>query len=199
MSLSQNTGNTITDIDSNVDDLKTYHNVPNQNVSTNTLLRDVIGNKTDFIQVPYTVNINSLMAHLNTSYYHVHGQSFVYPNHANDIQLTSGSGAWNLTGALTEVIPAGALDVAAFDLHWINVSNISSVATIQIDIYAGGAGSEVQIGATRASRSTNQSRNGPSRIQIPQQLVNTRITCRLSDSTVGTVTCLVSFEGHYYA
>jgi hypothetical protein len=160
-----------------------------------------IGGLTDFIVVPYSFGAatNTILAHLNTSYYHVHGQSFVYPDHDDEVLLTSGAGAWNLTGAITEVVPANTLNVAAFDLHWINVSNISDVSTIQIDIFSGAPGSEVRIGATKATRSTNQSRNGPSRIQIPQQLVNTRISCRLSDSTGGSVTCLVSFEGHYYA
>lgn len=169
------------------------------NSTDNILMRDIMGNKNDFVQVPYTFGIQSLMAHLNTSYYHVHGQSFVYPNHANDVILTSGAGAWGLGGSIIEIIPASTLSLSAFDLHWINISNIGVVSTIQIDIYSGGVGSEVLIGATRASRTTNQERNGPSRIQIPQQTANTRISCRLSDSTAGTTTCEVSFEGHYYA
>jgi hypothetical protein len=158
-----------------------------------------VGNLTDRIRVPYTFGINSILAHLNTSYYHVHGQSFVYPDHADEVQIVSGVGAWNLTGAITEIIPAGALDVSAFDLHWINISDINDIAQIQIDIFSGEAGSEVRIGATRATRSTNQSRNGPARIQIPQQSAGTRISCRLSDSTAGSTDCFVSFEGHYYA
>jgi hypothetical protein len=160
---------------------------------------DVIGGFLDFVSVPYEFGKNTIMAHLNTAYYHVHGQSFVYPDHADDVLLTAGAPAWDLTGAKTEIIPANTLDVSAFDLHWLNISNISENATIQIDIFKGASGSEVQIGATRANRSTNQTRNGPNRIQIPQQVKNERISCRLSSSTVNATTCIVSFEGHYYA
>lgn len=164
-------------------------------INTNS---DNIGSKTDLVQVPYVEGLASVLAFLHTGYYHVHGRSFVYPNHANEVQLTSGVGAWNLTGALTEVIPAGALNTAAFDLHWIEISNIADVSTIQIDIYAGSVGNETLIGAAKATRSTNQSRNGAARVQIPQQVAGSRISCRLSDSTVSNTTVLVSFSGHYY-
>jgi hypothetical protein len=158
----------------------------------------VAGALTDEVGVPYVEGENSILAHLNTAYEHFHGQSFVYPNHADDVLLTAGAPAWDLTGSIIEVIPANALDVSDFDLHWLDISNISEIATIQIDIYSGGAGSETLIGATRANRSTNQTRNGQNRVQIPQQLVNTRIACRLSSSTTNATACLVSFEGHYY-
>jgi hypothetical protein len=159
----------------------------------------VAGALTDFVVVPYDFGTNSILAHLNTAYYHIHGQSFVYPNHADDVLITAGAPAWGVAGSIIEVIPANTLSVSAFDLHWLNISNISEIATIQIDIYKGGSGSEVLIGSTRASRSTNQTRNGPNRIQIPQQVKNERISCRLSSSTTNATTCLVSFEGHYYA
>ena len=172
---------------------------PDVNSTTNILERDVIGNKEDFVQVPYTFGIQSIMAHLNTAYYHVHGKSFVYPDHANDVTLTAGTGAWDLTGAIIEVIPEGALNESFFDLHWIDLSGISANGTIQVDIYAGAIGAEVLIGKTRASRNTVQSQEGAKRVMIPQQISGTRISCRLSDSTAGAVTCTVSFEGHYYA
>jgi hypothetical protein len=158
-----------------------------------------IGRKDANVSIPYAPGTNTVLGHLNTAYYHIHGRPFVYPDHADDVLLTAGTGAWDLSGAITEIIPADTLDVAPFDLHLINISDISGVGTIQIDIYKGGLGSEVLIGATRANRSTNQTRNGPNRIQIPQQLKNDRISCRLSDSTVGALTCLVSFEGHFYS
>jgi len=175
------------------------HGLPAQNSTGNVLIRDGVGNKNDFIGVPYNFGDNSILAHLNTTYYHVHGQAFVYPTLANNVTLTAGSGVWDNTGAITEVIPANALSVAAFDLHWIEISNISGIGTIEIEIFKGASGSEVKIGSARANRTTNQARNGPQAIQIPQQVVNERISCRLSDSTAGALTCEVSFAGHYYA
>lgn len=172
--------------------------IADQNTSDNNSFIETVGNKDDFVQVPYTFGIQSIIAHLNTSYYHVHGKSFVYPTLADDVVLTAAAGAWADTGVKTEVIPAATLTDSAFDLHWINIANISANGTIQIDIFKGTVGNEVLIGSTRASRTTNQDRNGPSRIQIPQQLSGERISCRLSDSTAGALTCQVSFEGHFY-
>jgi hypothetical protein len=162
------------------------------------VLKNEVGSLTDFVGLPYSFGDNSLLAHMNTSYYHVHGKPFVYPSLANEVTLTSGSGSWDDSGAKTEVIPADTLTDSAFDLHWINISQIGDVSQIQIDIYTGDAGSEVWIGGTRSARTTNQARNAPQRIQVPQLSSGTRISCRLSDSTSGTTTCNVSFEGHYY-
>jgi len=158
-----------------------------------------IGSKSGFIDVPYVPGANSILDHLNTSYYHVHGKSFVYPDHSDAITLIAGSGAWDLTGSIIEVIPANAMSLSAFDLHWINIADISGNGEIQIDIFKGLGGSEVRIGATRSQRNTNQSRENANRIQIPQQVANERISCRLSDNTSGALSCAVSFEGHFYA
>lgn len=157
------------------------------------------GSKEGFVSVPYVFGENTILDHLNTSYYHIHGRPFVYPNHASNVVLTSGSGAWGLGGNLIEIIPADTLSVSAFDLHWMNLSAISANCELQVDIYSGESGSEVLIGATRSHRNTNQSRESANRIQIPQQVAGTRISCRLSDSTSGTITVAVSVEGHYYA
>lgn len=157
-----------------------------------------IGSLTRQVGVPYRIGQNSILAHLNTSYYHVHGQPFVSPDAANAVQLTAGAGAWNAGGAIIEVIPAGGLLNFDFDLHWINIADISANGEIQINIYAGAAGNEVLIGATRSQRNAVQSRENANRIQVPQQAAGTRISCRLLDSTAGQLTCNVSFEGHYY-
>lgn len=161
--------------------------------------KGLLGVAEGFVNVPYTFGMNTILDHLNTSYYHVHGQSFVYPDHADAVVLTSGAGTWDITGAIVEVVPAGVLNVSAFDLHWMNIADISAVAEIQVDIFAGAPGEEIRIGATRSQRNTNQSRENANRIQIPQQVQGTRISCRLSDSTIGQITTSVSVEGHYYA
>ena len=156
-----------------------------------------IGQLMDLVSVPY-VEGQSIMGFLHTGYYHVHGTGFVYPNHADNVVLTAGAGAWDLTGAITEVIPADTLEVYDFDIHWLNISAISGNGQIQIDIYAGDSGSEVLIGSTRSQRNAVQSQEGAQRIQIPQQVAGKRISCRLSDSTGGALTAAISFEGHYY-
>lgn len=173
-------------------------NLLNQLVS-NLVNNNNIGTKNDFVSVPYEFGINSVLAHLNTSYYHIHGRPLVYPNHADNVILTSAAGVWSQGGALIEVIPSGALNISAFDLHWINISDISANSQIQIDIYSGEPGSEIWIGATRTHRNAVQAQEGAKRIQISQQSSGNRISCRLSDNTAGVITCGVSFEGHYYS
>jgi hypothetical protein len=157
-----------------------------------------IGEETDIVSVPYNFGINTILAHLNTNYYHIHGQSFTYPKLGNSVNVVAGSGIWNNTGAITEIIPAGALNVADYDLHWINIYTISANGEGLVQIYAGEIGSEVEIGSTKFNRNAVQSQEGPKRIQVPQQLVGTRISCRISDSTAGALNVNISFEGHYY-
>ena len=158
------------------------------------------GLQTDSIVLPYLKgrSTNSIFSFLNNAYDHVHGESFVYPDHASAIVLTSSAAAWSETGAIVEVIPAGAL-LRDFDIHWINIAAISTNAEIQIDIFTGASGSEFRVAATRSQRNTNQSRENANRIQTPQISAGTRISCRLSDSSSGAITAAVSFEGHYYA
>ena len=167
----------------------------------------MIGNGLDFrigeldkqIAVPHVLGADTILEHLNTSYYHIHGLPFVYPDHADTILLTAGGGAWNLTGNIIEVIPANTLNVESFDLHWINIADISANGEVQVDIYKGSIGNEVRIGATRSQRNAVQSRENANRIQVAQQVTGERISCRLSDSTAGSLDCRVSFEGHYYS
>jgi hypothetical protein len=99
-----------------------------------------IGNKTDLVGLPYVLGENSVLGHLNTNYWHAHGEGFVYPNHADNVNIAAGAGAWDLTGALTEIIPADTLTDASFHLHQLNISLISAVSEIQVDIYSGGGG-----------------------------------------------------------
>lgn len=160
--------------------------------------QDSIGNRSEFVHVPYVENDNSVYAHLNTAYYHIHGASFVYPDKANPVTLTSSAASWSETGTIVEVIPANAI-TKAFDLHWISVTDISDTLYGVIDIFAGASGSEVKIGAIDISRTSNFTQEGHKRIQIPQQPANTRISCRFSDSTATSETVGVKFNGHVYS
>ena len=158
-----------------------------------------IGQLTDFVHVPFVSGASTILGHLNTNYYHVHGQSFVYPTAADNVELTAAAGAWAASGDIIEVIPGNTLSVSEFDLHWINISTISENAELEIRIFKGAPLEEVQISATRPSRTAAKSQEGARRIQIPQQPKNTRISCQLLSSTLNATTCKVSFEGHYYA
>lgn len=158
---------------------------------------DKIGEPTGLVGVPYSIGSNGVMDHLNTMYYHVHGTSWIYPDLGNDITLTSGAGAWSETGNIIEVIPASTL-AADYDIHWIGIHNLSDVAEYQIQVFSGASGSEVKLDNIKTIRNSNFTREGPQVVHVPQIAANTRISCRLCDSTSGTVTCTVHFRGHYY-
>lgn len=177
--------------------------VPLQNSSSNILTRDAIGNKTDFVTVPYSSGDNSILAFLRTGYHHVHGQSFAYPTTAGSVTLTAGAGAWGTGGSIIEIIPANTLNVSAFDLHWVNVINHSANGEYYLEIYKGLAASEVLIGAVRSWRDSaflaGTIANTQQPLQIPQQAVNERISGKLYSSGAGADTLDVSLYGHYYA
>lgn len=160
-----------------------------------------IGDLTDFVGIPYVFGDNPILAHLNTMYAHIHGRSFVYPTTANDVLVTSGTGAWGTGGAITEIIPANGL-TSPFDLHWVNINAHTSDGFYLLEIYAGDIGSEVKIGETRSWRDSTflggETATGTKRIQIPQQLPNTRISAKLYSSNGGTASVNISFEGHFY-
>lgn len=155
-----------------------------------------IGQLSDLVDVPYQEG-NTVLAFLHTGYFHVHGASFVYPDKAAPVSLLSAAGAWDITGAKIEVIPANAI-TKDFDLHWASLSAISAELDGIIDIYSGLAGAEIKIGAIDVVRTANFSREGNMPVQIPQQPANTRISCRFSDSTAQARTVRIKFYGHVY-
>lgn len=157
-----------------------------------------VGLKTDFINVPFVPDTESILAYLQTGYYHVHGAAFIYPDKAAPVTLNSGAPAWDITGSKVEVIPANAI-TKAFDLHWASLSTISAELDGVIDIFSGLAGAEVQIGAVDVVRTSNFSRENAVPVQIPQQAANTRISCRFSDSTTSSRSVRVKFYGHVYS
>lgn len=156
-----------------------------------------LGSLRDHVRIPFVDGTTTVLAYLQTGYYHVHGESFVYPKYANPVQISSAVASWATTGTITEVIPAGAL-AKPFDLHWCSVSEISADLFGVIDIYSGAIGEEVLIGAVDVNRTVNFSREGTAPVQISQQPAGTRISCKFSDSTTSSRTVRVKFYGHFY-
>lgn len=185
-------------IDNNIDVIDGYHDLPSANSTSNILIRDAIGNKQDFVTVPYSEAANSILAFLHTGYYHVHGASFLYPDKADPVTLTSHADSWNATGTIVEIIPANTI-TKNFDLHWISMADISAELYGVIDLFSGGAGAEIKIGSVDVIRTSNFSREGYAPVQIPQQPANTRISARFSDSTTSQRTVKIKLYGHVYS
>ena len=154
------------------------------------------GARTDHIGVPYVQGDNSIYAHLNTNYYHVHGATFLRPDKAAPVTLTSAAGAWSEAGGIAQVIAANDIK-KPFDLHFITVTEISNVLDGVIDIFAGP--DLIRITSIDVSRSTNFSREVQMRIQVPQLPANWRVGCRFTDSTANPQTVKVKLQGHVYS
>jgi len=156
-----------------------------------------VGEKTDHISVPFVSGINSIIAYLQTGYYHIHGESFVYPKYADPVEITAGAGVWNTTGTVVELIPASFSD-RPFDLHWISVEDISTSFFGIIDIYGDSGSGDVLIGAVDCSRTANFSRETNLPLQIPQQKAGTKISAKLSSSIAGASSVKIKVLGHFY-
>jgi hypothetical protein len=155
-----------------------------------------VGTKNDWVAVPYVAGNPTLLAYIVTGYYHVHGEAFLFPIAANPVTVTSAAAAWTL-GAFAELIAAGATD-RDFDLHWMQIGDISAVGNYELLIYKGLAGAEVQIGGICFSRTDNFSGEANQPVQVPQQVAGTRISVALRDSTTSARSCIAKTIGHYY-
>lgn len=164
----------------------------------NDRVQESVGLKGDFIDVPYQPGTESIMAYNATMYYHIHGASWLFPDKADPITLTSSTAAWSQTGAIIEIVPANTFN-HPFDIHWASISDISANLYGVIDFFSGNVGQEVKICSVDVVRTTAQSRENAMPMQIPQQAANTRISARFSDSTSSSRTCKIKLYGHVYS
>lgn len=168
-----------------------FHDVPSQNTGDNVVMSDVIGNKTD------DEDGDSIYSRLYKLEKHIHSVSWVYPELANGIQLQKGSGAWAAYPTPTEIMPASTKS-DPFDIHHIQVNNISANGEYTIAIYQGAALSEVLLGTIPVSRSAAQSQEGSApgiTIIVPGI---TRISAALSSGNVAQNTIVMKICGHGY-
>ncbi len=169
-----------------------FHDVPSQDSVDNAQMRDVIGNKTD------THDGNSLNAFAHTSDEHFHSVVFIKPNLAGSVTLTSDAGAWAAMNATkTEIIPVGGV-TSIFDIHFMDISDISANGEYQIELYKGGIGAEISIGNFGTGRNAVQSQEGARPIITEMLPANTRISAALSSSNAGANTLTIKLEGHTY-
>lgn len=114
-------------------------------------------------------------------------QQRTYPTMADSIVLTSGAGDWEV-GALTEVIPAGIIEVP-FAIGFIGLGLVSATQTVyEIELFKGEIGAEVEIGQTRAFRQMQQSGSAPSPCQTEILPAGTRISARCATGGIGAET-----------
>jgi hypothetical protein len=111
------------------------------------------------------------------------GISYLSPNHANSIQLTAGAAAWDVDGTAEIIIAANAIE-SDFYIDFVDVSEISEAAEIQIDLFA----DSVLIGSISLVRASTGTQEGRFPIVTKKQAAGAAITAKVSSSTINATT-----------
>ena len=167
-----------------------FFDVPTADSTDNTVMADVLGNKTD------THSGNSVYALLNKSSEHIHSRQYVYPTLADAITITTSASNWTF-GAWTEVIPVSTI-TSDFDIHWVVISDISANDEFEIQIGSGAGGSEAVVASTNFVRDTVQAQQGAQPVVMAIVAANTRIAVRLACKSGTSKTCNVKVNYHIY-
>ena len=164
--------------------------VPSADSASNSYIQDVIGNKTD------THSGNSVYSLLKLNDEHIHKGQQCYPSLGDAITVTADASGWTY-GPYVEIIPASTI-TDYFDIHFVNITQISAVDEYQLDIATGGAGSEVSQACVSFERSTNFSQEGSQSIQTPVLAANSRVAVRLACKSTNARTVNIKLEYHTY-
>ena len=169
--------------------------VPVKNSAANNYFNDVIGNKQDN-SFSDGISLNnyhpSIIGHLKSVYYHAHGRSFTIPDN-DPIMLTPGVGAY-VYGATMEI---GTLATSAFDVHWVQVSDIGDNGYYNIQL-CNIDGTNVY-GKTSCLRTNNFVQEGNVPIQIPPLAAGTVVYARVGASTGNIIhTIKIKLFAHPY-
>lgn len=166
-------------------------NVPAQNTANNSTERDVVGNKTD------DEAGNSLYAKAYISGRHFHSPAKVYPTLANATVISKvNANAWGLDANPTEIIPAATI-ANPFDIHNINLGNISNNDEYEMLLFSGGVGVELEIARVSFDRSATVT-EGAVACQTELQPAGTRISAKLTSAAAAARSCNVKLHYHEY-
>lgn len=109
----------------------------------------------------------------------------VYPTLAGPVLLTASATAWAL-GNASEIVPVDTI-TERFRIDYISFSTANTLATYEVVIYKGLAGSEIEVGRTRVNPGTA---NGAI-ISVPlfTELIdaNTRISAKVASGGAYTI------------
>ena len=97
--------------------------------------------------------VDTVSGRLEQARQHVHNTARVYPTMAAGVPIEAGDtvGGWDL-GAVTQIIPATTID-APYDLHWVNIENMTHNGIYELVLYAGDP--DVEIARVRFARTDN--------------------------------------------
>lgn len=141
-------------------------------------------------------NSNNIWGLTQRNEKHNHAVGKCYPDLANGITVTGGSGAWEL-GSFVEIVPANTID-DYFDVHWVTAYGASVTDSYQLNLYQGAEGSEKLISSIPLVREATQSGVSPVSSMTPLLNPNTRISAKLASLSGGNDTMKVKIIYHTY-
>jgi hypothetical protein len=162
---------------------------PTADGSGNISFREVIGNRDD------DVTTTTLAGRTHSVEEHMHSASKCYPTEAAGTTVTAGAGAWNTGGALVQIVPADTI-TNKFDLHYVNVEDISAAGTYELVLYQGAG--DTEIGRIRWTKSAGLDPVLDRAIQTPIVPANARIRAKLISSNAAADTADISLHYHEY-
>ena len=134
-------------------------------------------------------------------YEHIHMPAKVYPTLAADKVLTADdAGTWSL-GGLVAIIPEADAPTAPYDVHWINVSAMSTNGIYELHLYYcddDAFANPVFTGMTRVSRNDNFTKRENCMIQGPVIPAGKVFAGQIAHSTAALATMAVSVHYHEY-
>jgi hypothetical protein len=141
---------------------------------------------------------NHVPKELHDVEHHIHHDSLVVPDGAVPVTLTCGTAAAWTWGSWVEMVSAGSAPDEEFDFHWLLLRDISANSDYEIQIGAGGAGSEVVQTTLTAFKSAGFSQEGSLSIMCPQIPAGTRVAARVRSASGNADTVGIKLTGHKY-
>jgi hypothetical protein len=157
--------------------------------SGNTSFREVIGNRDDDVET------TTLAGRAHSGEEHIHSASKVYPTLADAPTVTAEAADWGVGGALVEIIPADTI-TNKFDLHYVNIEEVSATRSYELILYYGAG--DTECGRIRFTKSAGLDPVLDKAIQTPIIPANSRVRARLASGGVVADTVDVSLHYHEY-
>jgi hypothetical protein len=163
--------------------------VPDADSTANDTVRDVVGSKLD------TVSSESLSGRAHSVEEHMHTASKCYPTLADGVTITAEAADWGVGGALVEIVPASTI-TSIFDIHYVNIEDISAARTYELILYYGAG--DTECARFRFTKSAGLDPVLDRGIQTDKIPANSRIRARLASAGAVADTADISLQYHEY-
>lgn len=138
----------------------------------------------------------SIFGKLNTLLGHAEYRGRVHPSLAAGITVAGGVGAWALSAAWIEIIPATTIP-NHFDIHWVTLESATVNDEYELVFAQGAGGSEVEIGRIRFVQGAVFSALSDIPVNLLECDADARISVKLASATGGsTVVISVRYHEH---